>query len=53
MISDLESAQKSTIIMSEGIWIEYFEIFQGGTVSYDGSMAVALIIRLVNRVQIY
>ena len=53
MISNLESARKSTIIMNEGIWIEYFEIFQVGTVSYDGSMTVARIVRLVNRIRIY
>ena len=53
MISNRESARKLTIIMNEGIWIEYFEIFQVGTISYNGSMTVAHIVRLVNRVPIY
>ena len=52
MISNLENAWKSTIIMNEGIWIDFFELFQVGSVSYVGSMSVARIVSLVNQVRI-
>jgi hypothetical protein len=51
-ILNSENAQKSTILINEGIWVKYFNIFWVETTLWDVGIRIACIITLVNQVQI-